>query len=287
MGQLYSRNEDSIKTLRLLTYNVEWGFLNIPDDIKTDSCGHMIPHTSLAQETHLTLISKNIGISDPDICFLQEIGSLQALQYIADSVEKLFTSKYSIYYSHGDQTGNQGVGVLIKSSISSIATITNIPNFKLDRGIGLTLTTSNSKYKLAGVHLKSLCDQKIQKDEKEQEDQIQAVLDWISDTPNAIICGDFNNVPESNPLQLMAKNGYTDTIAGDKYIPNIRGDTNTEFHGHSGKESGSRIDYIFVTNHINLVSSHIINFERECVVSDPSLRGESSDHLPVLAIIQM
>ena len=26
---------------RILSYNVEWGFLTVPDDINSDSCGHL------------------------------------------------------------------------------------------------------------------------------------------------------------------------------------------------------------------------------------------------------
>ena len=76
-------------TYRILSYNVEWGFLNVPEDINSDSCGHPIPHTAEAQQTHLTLISKNIGIINPDICFLQEMGSLAAVKFISDKLKEL------------------------------------------------------------------------------------------------------------------------------------------------------------------------------------------------------
>ena len=39
-------------TLRILTYNIEWGFLTLPDDINYDACGHKLPHTKEAQEEH-------------------------------------------------------------------------------------------------------------------------------------------------------------------------------------------------------------------------------------------
>ncbi len=287
MGQIFSLNAQSKQTIRLLTYNVEWGFLTVPDDVTTDSCGHTIPHTSLAQDTHLTLISKNIGICNPDICFLQEIGSVGALQYIANALQSLFSLDYSIHYSNGDETGNQGVGLLIKTDLTSKAVITNIPNFKLNRAVGLTITISNIEYKIIGVHLKSLYDQKIQKDEKEQEEQIQAVLDWVGDNSNVILCGDFNNIPTSAPLQKVTDAGYVDILSSDKYIANITGNTNTEFHGHSGKESGSRIDYIFKTSDINVISSHIVDVQRECPITNPALRGESSDHLPIMGIFSL
>ena len=55
------------KTIRLLSYNVEWGFLKLPPDIHQDSCGHSIPDNIDAQKTHLKLIAKNIGLLSSDI----------------------------------------------------------------------------------------------------------------------------------------------------------------------------------------------------------------------------
>ena len=287
MGPVLSTGKTSTKAIRLLSYNVEWGFLTVPDDVTSDSCGHVIPHTPLAQNTHLTLISKNIGISNPDICFLQEIGSISALEYLANSLSKLFSLQYSIYYSNGPDSGNQGVGLLIKTKLMPECAITTIPNFKLNRAVGVTITFAGTEYKLIGVHLKSLYDQKIQKDEKEQEEQIQSVLDWVGDSTNVIFCGDFNNIPSSDPIKKVTDAGYLDILSSDKYIANITANTNTEFHGHHGKESGSRIDYIFKSESINLLSSHIIDFQRESPIIHPALRGETSDHLPIMGIFSL
>ena len=229
-------DKDCSSTLRLMSYNVEWGFLNLPDDIHTDSCGHPIPDTPEAQKEHLNLISKNIGFLSPDICFLQEMGSLQAVKYISDQISQMFGLKYSYYYSNGDEQGNQGVGLLIKDSLTESCSVCNIPNFKLNRALGVTLKTSSNTYKIVGVHLKSLYDQKIQKDEEEQKEQLQSVIDWIGNPTNAIICGDLNNVPTSSPIQLVKDNSYEDILASDKYVANITGNTYTEFHGKNGKE---------------------------------------------------
>jgi len=279
-----SLNNDKSITLRLMSYNVEWGFLNLPSDINSDSCGHSIPNTSEAQREHLNLISKNIGFLSPDICFLQEMGSLQAMKYISDHLFMFFGLKYKYYYSNGDEQGNQGVGLLIEESLTEYCTVCNIPNFRLNRALGVTFKTASNIYKIVGVHLKSLYDQKIQKDEEEQKEQIQSVIDWIGKPTNAIICGDLNNVPTSPPIQLVKDNSYQDILASDKYVDNITGNNYTEFHGKNGKESGSKIDYIFKTKDINLVSSHIVNIQREASNQIASLRGENSDHLPVIGI---
>ena len=282
-----SLDKDSSSTLRLMSYNVEWGFLNLPNDIHSDSCGHPIPNTPEAQKEHLNLISKNIGFLTPDICFLQEMGSLQAVQYISDQINQMFGIKYDCNYSNGNEQGNQGVGLLIKESLTESCSVCNIPNFRLNRALGVTLKTSSNTYKIVGVHLKSLYDQKIQKDEEEQKEQLQSVIDWIGNPTNAIICGDLNNVPTSSPIQLVKDNSYEDILASDKYVDNITGNTYTEFHGKNGKESGSKIDYIFKTNDIDLVSSHIIDIQREASNQISSLRGENSDHLPVIGIFTL
>tara|TARA_B100001540_G_C15693088_1_gene590211 strand:- start:155 stop:1027 length:873 start_codon:yes stop_codon:yes gene_type:complete len=290
MGSMLSTPEDislDQTTYRILSYNVEWGFLNVPGDIDSDSCGHPIPHTTEAQQTHLTLISKNIGIINPDICFLQEMGSLDAVKFISDKLKELFNIDYDIAYSNGTETGQQGVGLLIRSEVGDKCTVVNIPNFKLNRALGITLKEESRTYKIVGVHLKSLYDGKTQKDEEEQSEQIQSVIDWIDGSDDAIVCGDFNNVPTSSPIKKMTDAGYTGVLSTDKYVPNIIGNTYTEFHGKGGKESGSRIDYIFKTEDVNLVSSHIVDLVRESPTQDPNLRGETSDHLPVLAIFEL
>ncbi len=53
-------NEKNL-TLKIMTYNVEWGFINLPKNINTDSCGHKIPLTAKAQYNHLDLCVKNIS----------------------------------------------------------------------------------------------------------------------------------------------------------------------------------------------------------------------------------
>ena len=277
----------SQKTYRVLTYNVEWGFIDLPKDITSDSCGHKIPNTKYAQEEHLVLISKNIGLIKPDICFLQEMGSKSAVELIANNIFMMFNITYKYFYSNDDEVGNQGVGLLIIDNIAENCVVSNIPNFKLNRALGIKLNTKFNSYKLVGVHLKSLYDKKIAKDEEEQKDQIMAMLDWVKDEDNVILSGDFNNTPDSSPIALLKSKGFLSSINSENYVPNITGDLNTEFHGTPGNESGSKIDYIFVSPSIDLVSSHIINIERESKRINDEIRGENSDHLPVLVIVNL
>ena len=282
MGNYFSLPNDS-NTYRILSYNVEWGFLKIPSDITHDSCGHKIPNTDKAQQQHLKLISKNIGLLQPDICFLQEIGSLKAIQFISDAILSMFNIKYSVYYSNGDETGFQGVGLLVQEQLDSYCTVTTIPNFKLNRALGIDFNLNNVNYKFIGVHLKSLYDGKYSKDVDEQISQINSVLDWVGDCENVIFCGDFNNVPSSSPIKGVISNKYTNILDTNKYVENISGNKSTEF-SDSKSHSSSTIDYMFVNNLNSLVSSHIISFQRVATNFDKDLRGENSDHLPIMGV---
>ena len=290
MGLSYSTEtlEDvSGDIYKIMSYNVEWGFLNVPKDIHSDSCGHLIPGTKLSSEKHLTLIAKNIGLISPDICFLQEMGSQNAVDFLTEKINILFGVSYKSYYSNKNEKGYQGVGLLIRDSIDENCKVENIPNFKLNRALGVTLNTGKKEYKLIGVHLKSLYDGRYIKDVTEQESEIQAVLDWVNNNPDTIICGDFNNIPNSSPITKMLKADYKNALDTDKFLLNIVGNKSTEFHGKNGKETGSVIDYMFITNTINLVSSHIVNYTREAKVPKKGLRGETSDHLPIVGIFRL
>lgn len=281
---LYKMQDDYI--CRILTYNVEWGFLTLPKDIKQDSCGHSIPQTTEAQQTHLKLISKNIGLTNPDICFLQEMGSLNAVKFVASNIKTLFGETYLTYYSNTD-SGYQGVGLLIKSKFRDFCKVENIPNFPLNRALGVTVSRYDKTYKIVGVHLKSLYDHNYKKDIPEQLAQLAAVKTWIGDTENSIVCGDMNNTPGSEPIEKMKDYGYVDIIDTEKYIPNISNNTYTEFHGKDGTESGSRIDYMFTRGAVTNLSGHIVNFVRENANAASGERKETSDHLPILGIFSL
>ena len=274
----------NITTIKIMSYNVEWGFLTLPTDITHDACGHNLPHTQKAQEEHLKLISKNIGLINPDICFLQEMGSEEAVKYVSTCIKTYFNINYSFFYSHIG-TGQQGIGLLIRNNFTEFCKVERIPNFPLDRALGVVYAENCKTYKFVGVHLKSLCDDKTEKDTQEQLDQLQAANKWCGETENSIICGDFNNSSSSSPIQKMTDYGYTDIYY--KYcITNITGNNNTEFYKHGDKESGSRIDYMF-SKTLTPLSFHIINVDREAQKPQSDSRGETSDHLPICGIFKL
>ena len=284
MGNLLSTPVKS-QSFRVLSYNVEWGFLKLPDDITEDACGHKIPQTDKANQEHLRIISKNIGLLSPDICFLQEIGSLKALEFISESLITIFNQQYNIYYSNKQETGSQGVGLLIRNELSPLCKVENIPKFHLNRALGVTLTLNNIEHKFIGVHLKSLYDGNYKRDEAIQMAEIDAVLNWVGVCENVVFCGDFNNVPDSQPIKGLLNKEWINILDTDKYIENISGNKATEF-SKSEMHPSSIIDYMMVKKTDNLLSSHIIDYQRVATNVDKDLRAENSDHLPILGIFR-
>tara|TARA_B100001093_G_scaffold505803_2_gene563716 strand:- start:1066 stop:1953 length:888 start_codon:yes stop_codon:yes gene_type:complete len=280
---------ENLQKMKIMTYNVEWGFFNLPPHITQDANGNKIPQTQLAQTVHLNLISKNIGLLEPDICFLQEIGSNNVMQYISNYINQKFGLEYNYHYSNNGQAGMQGVGLLIKKTIpEQNYQIEKIPGFFLNKAIGLKLNINNKNYKIVGAHLKSLYDHKYNVDVKEQVSQVNAMLSWVKDSEYSLICGDFNNIPTSKPILKMIDNKYIDLINSKSYLPNITGNTNTEFFKkpeNKNKQFSSRIDYIFTTKNISCKSIQIVNFQRTCSIQNKNLRSENSDHLPLFAIL--
>jgi len=263
--------------------------MTLPANVKEDAGKHEIPHTQEAQETHLRLVAKNIGLLNPDICFLQEIGSLTAMKFISDNIQQMFNMKYDFYYSNGVDSGYQGVGLLLKDGEKY--TVENIPDFYLKRALGVTRKGVPTAPVVVGMHLKSLYDHNNKKDTQEQLGQLRAATNWVNGRP-AVICGDLNNLPGSAPVRNMVDGGYIDLINSDRFVPSITQEDTTEVSvSKEGEVRKIRLDYIMVSRSIEktALSCHIVNLQRTAADkgADPRLRKENSDHLPVLAVFQM
>ena len=288
------------RCLRIVTYNVEWGFIDLPEGITHDSNKNKIPRGKRTQYKHLELCAKNIGLLIPDVCFLQEIGSLKVLKHICKIIESLYGVKYKYYYSNNDIEGIQGVGLLMKENMSSDIeyTVELLP--KLRNAIGIIFTYEGNLYKIAGVHLKSFfCSDDDSKKKsrllKIQEDQIGYIDEWIlsgEDADYVVVCGDFNNTPKSSSIKLMLDLKYVDIINTNKYVHNILNkkvtSTGTYKKNNTEKEQNTRLDYIFTTD-INICKSiHIINLERSSPDNiNNDFRVQNSDHFPLLAVISI
>ena len=287
-------SNDKKLILRIMTYNVEWGFIDLPTNIHKDANNNDIPFTKKAQYQHLTLCAKTIGTILPDICFLQEIGSLQALNFLSDAIDVQVGIRYKIYYSNGGKKGDQGVGLLIKEDMYGIEyNIAKIPGF--EKGLGLSFLYHDKQYKIVGVHLKSLFGKVSESNiVKIQIKQLECIHAWVVSgikADRAIICGDFNNTRESDSVKLMMDYKYIDIIDTDKYIENISSTKATGTYTKKCKKHSDRIDYVFATSLLMIKSVFIVPLERHTKkTSDNNKKGirvSNSDHLPVVAIVAL
>tara|TARA_B100000900_G_scaffold395738_1_gene394409 strand:- start:922 stop:1812 length:891 start_codon:yes stop_codon:yes gene_type:complete len=295
-------------TLRILTYNIEWGFLNLPDDVEYDACGHKLPHTKEAQEEHLTLAAKNIGLAVPNVCFLQEIGSLDAMKYIRDKINEIYGIRYNIGYSRNEEKGQQGIGILIAGYIKY--NLVNLPDFGYKRAFGIKIKSNFSSkinnynknsydIHIIGVHSKSLYGDNKSRNIAIQEHEADVINKYFENSingknnPAVIFCGDFNNTVDSPPIQKIVKfrtnnnERLIDLMDSEYYIPNITNSKETQF----SKNFSTRIDYIWCNESFAMTSCksiQIIELKRlNYSGKELNLRLENSDHLPVLGVFDV
>ena len=295
--------------LRVLTYNTEWGFLNLPDDIKYDAGGHILPHTDEAQQKHLKLIAKNIGLSNPSVCFIEEMGSIDAVNFIRDEISNLYGIQYNTQYSNNDQ-GFQGIGILIQTWINDYNVI-ELLDFGYHRAFGIRINKSffNKIFQkinivpqlpvsdliIIGVHTKSLCGnyKRSLEIQEKQADVITNYFNKETSTP-IILVGDFNNTPDSDPIKKIAafenknKEKLVDLLSSNYFCENITHTMSTQF----SETKSSRIDYIWCNETFATFackSVQIIEFQRLSKINPPitNERQENSDHLPVLGIFDL
>jgi len=102
---------------------------------------------------------------------------------------------------------------------------------------------------------------------------IEKIKDIAGDYP-VILCGDFNLTPESKPIQFIR---HTLNDAFEISILPPYGSVPT-YHGFTyDSEPGNRIDYVFVSDGVNVL--------RYGALTDATDRQFYSDHLPVLVTI--
>jgi len=97
--------------------------------------------------------------------------------------------------------------------------------------------------------------------------QSDTIIRWLREngSPSAIVCGDFNLLPETESIKKFARAGYQDLIA-DYKIPTTR----NEFAWKNWPDNKQLFaDYTFASQQLNIVSFQVPNIE-------------VSDHLPMI-----
>lgn len=157
----------------------------------------------------LKAICEEIRKVNPDIISLQEVrsfvekeGSLNVAQYIANHTGYPFC----IFKEYPDSP-DEGLAFLSKVPVSDINAIwfkdTKESNYC---AIRMSFKYNNNDYGITNVHLN------WRKNEI-REEQINSVNAWISENtkPYEILCGDFNDNPDSNVHKYLRDNMWLDS----------------------------------------------------------------------------
>lgn len=108
-------------------------------------------------------------------------------------------------------------------------------------------------------------------------EQLRALATADNPLGSAILTGDFNAGPTSEPARILGQHDAMRDAwpaASARLTPEYR-----TFAGYAAPTPGRRIDWIYTTPDIAV--------DRISIISDPSRGGWASDHFPVLAEVQV
>jgi endonuclease/exonuclease/phosphatase family metal-dependent hydrolase len=276
------------ETFRIATYNVE-GYL-------LAASGTRLPKTPTARAK----VRESIIALRPDVLALQEIGSLEALHELQDSLRaEGLALPYSEHVPGFDPTIQ--VAVLSKFPFAERRSHTNETfllqgrRFRTSRGIGEVeiQVTPAYTFTLLVAHLKSklTSSQADEGDIRLEEakllrEKIDALLKGNPEA-NLVVAGDLNDTKGSLPVRTImgrAKTRLVDTRPAERNGDSQVDEANREprmitwTHYYSREDSYNRVDYIMLSPRMarNWVK------EESYVLSSPNW-GLGSDHRPVVA----
>lgn len=97
----------------------------------------------------------------------------------------------------------------------------------------------------------------------------------------AILMGDMNTGPHSRPIRFLSENlhGYSDVRLSSVFSGKRAADIHNTYHGFKGGLKGRTLDYIFVTDEIQVIRAY---------ADTSSVEGKyPSDHYPLTAELQL
>lgn len=240
----------------------------------------------------------------PDVVSLQEMGEEAALDSLQSALKE--GGLNLPYREHlGGFDTNIFVALLSRFPIVSRHPHTN-DSFVLDgRRFHSSRSTIEVELEVAPdqrltvltTHLKSKRPVPIadESELREQEARLlrQHVDDLLRDNPNTplVVCGDFNDTPDSRPIRLLVGTGrhaLTDTRPAElgSQKPDTGEDSKhsrrvTWTHFYSQDDTYSRIDYMLISRALK----HSWQPQKSCVFAHPAW-GEASDHRPVVCAFE-
>ena len=218
---------------------------------------------------------KELETIDPDLLCLQEVVE----PTLPEKIKKIFPLLYSI------ESYEAGLAILSRFPIL-LEEILKYKSVSLTeredrRAIIARLKTGNNEMILANTHLSWKSE-----DEPTRLAQVKELIGVIKKRGQpALLAGDFNDVPQSSPIQEVKRAGYFDLLEllhpGEQ---KITWDNHNPFiQTHSVKFPDRQIDFLFL--HQELLAQHPPQIS-EIVFNRPNTEGIfPSDHYGIFAEI--
>jgi endonuclease/exonuclease/phosphatase family metal-dependent hydrolase len=237
-------------------------------------------------QARLHHIIQNIKTLDPDIIGLQEIneelnGMNNQGQAITDSLSAFFNTAYYFYQSFTHLSWNnqfrEYIGIISKYPIEQQG-VKQLPAGAFPRKVVWShINTPLGKINFFNTHLSF-------NSEPVRIQQVQQTIAYVErqelNFPGiaSILTGDFNSIPDSQPISLLTK------TRGDLFIDTFY-KINSAETGYTvpAQQPDSRIDFIFLKKSSNLkIDSSLV------VMNHPYVKNNFySDHYGVMTILKL
>ncbi|WP_214802979.1 endonuclease/exonuclease/phosphatase family protein [Exiguobacterium sp. ERU656] len=237
-------------------------------------------------EKRIHVICSEIKRVDPDIIALQEVrtsinseSNMNVAQYISEELG----SFHCIFKEYPDSP-DEGLAFLSKFPITLTDMIWNTDTHESNYcAIRMTFRHADVDYGITNVHLNW-------RTAEIRQEQIMTVHQWIFDNQKSyeILCGDFNDVPDSNAHRYLIDNDWTDVALNNEKNgfdaqPTLDYYTNTYLKSEEISRKPLRYDWILLKNKTGSKSLQIESVE---IFGDKLLDQYTvlpSDHYGVLA----
>lgn len=264
---------DATQTIKVMTYNTHHssGFY--------DTESSYAPISQVDGVRKVKRLAQVIADQQPDIIGLQEVDRYWTRSGAIDQAA-LFASELGMAMHYGPNLDHDGEQF-------GVATLSNL---EMIRGQNQLVPTPagweqrgmlDVRLKLPGwgeivvinTHLQSDANGEHEHARKQRFAHALVIADYVAEmTGPTIVLGDFNAEPDSGDIDALKHAGLTDVwqVSGS-------GDGFTIFDGAHGEKT-SRIDYIFVSSHFEILYVNVI---------DTTETRVTSDHLPLVATLRL
>lgn len=311
------RSLSEIKTLRVMTYNVENLFYHVGAFERINATDFRPVEGKPPQikpETEILAIRQIIRESDPDLMVLQEVESVVALQHLSDG---LLEGRYRPILLPGNDTRGINIGFLVKTDLPfSVKTITHkdlrwtdpidgreVPLFSRDLPV-LEFRVSEDQpqpsFVLIGNHGKSKRDRPGDPESRiirtaQYQKAAEIIAGYRSKKVPVMMGGDFNadiqRDPEVGPLLGQLRSSFD---VAQRTLPPEQRITHT-FHPKGEPAHRSQMDDILVSEDLagRVEAAKIYRYKDATgnLLAIPASIGERdrqpSDHFPVLIDLRM